>query len=69
MYSWRTQFIKLSHVLSYEKVINLYAKYKIGVFKMNAKNSSKKVPRRGEAGVFSNLLYESIKPKTVVREL
>jgi len=33
------------------------------------KNPNKKVPNQVKSVVFSNPLYESIKPKTVVREL
>jgi hypothetical protein len=67
MNTLRMQFINLSHVILCEKVINPYAKYKIGVRKMNKKNPKKK--DQVKPVVFSNLLHESVKPRGVVREL
>jgi len=55
--------------LSREKFINLYAKYKIGVCKMNAKNSNKKDQVKSVVFLKDNPLNESVKNKTVVREL
>jgi len=55
--------------LSREKFINLYAKYKIGVCKMNAKNPKKKDQVKSVVFLKDNPLNENVKPKTVVREL
>jgi hypothetical protein len=69
MNTLRMQFINLSHFILCEKVINPYAKYKIGVRKMNTKNSGKKVPSQVNPIVFSNQLNEVVKNKMVVKEL